>query len=136
MAEATSYTFAWTAPGSGCLGSIMMRQKPSGRLMGATYWNALGERINRMIAAEGRGGAIRILREWDRSDTLGIDENHIERAGFVVVEFSERLRERVQFPRDGVPAGGLIHQPETLEYLLSGEDRLEDFVIALYHNPD
>jgi hypothetical protein len=135
MPVSARYTFAWTPSGSGSLGSIMLRRKPEGRLTAATYWNALGERIDRMIAAEDPSEASRILDLVWRNEPAAIG-SRVADAGSVMAEWSEWLRDRVRFPRGGVAPGDLIHEPETLAHLLSGEDRLEDYVATLYHDPD
>lgn len=123
------FGFAWSPPEAGYLGAILLVQWPIERLTAPTYWNALAERINRLVAQEDDDWRRRLL-EAVRVNEPWVDDRQTATIGSVLVEASEWLRDRVHFPRDGVPAAELRHQPETYESLI--DDRLEAYVAELY----
>lgn len=109
----------------------MLLRKPTDRLTAATYWNALAERIDRMVAREAAEDARYILRQVERNEpNLNVEQN----VGAALIR-SEWLTGAITFPAEGVPAEQLVHEPETLD-VLRDDDNLERFVAELYHYPD
>jgi len=129
------FTFAWTAESELGLGSIMLREKPRERLTSHAYWHAMAARIGRMIEAEDEDDARYILREVERQEST-LNMGDLNRVGEIIAFRSEWLRSKIHFPCEGMPAAELQHDPDTLDFLLSGEDFLEEFVGSLYHEPD
>lgn len=133
--DQSPYTFAWSPPAYGYFGAIMLHRKPSERLTRDTYQLALAARINRLVADEDESDVREILRPLERNEPW-MNIAPIATLGERLVENSDWLHTHVSFPLGGIPASELEHEPETLEWLLSGDDSLEGFVANLYPEPD
>jgi hypothetical protein len=126
-------TFAWTPEGSrDGVGSIALRDPPTGELPVDRYRWALAARIDRLVRAEEPEDALRLLRIVEQRERLIVDTAVLSHVGLFLVENSNWLNEGAGVPSFPIPAEDLIHEPETLAWLTSAEDTLQSFLSVLY----
>lgn len=124
-----AFGYAWSPPDSGYLGAIILFDWPAERLTPQSYWLHLGNRIDRLIAAEGEA-AWKLLEPVSRNEPWLAFERDIAHAGSLMAECGEWLRDRVHFPLGGIAAQELSHQPDMYEALT--DDSLGEYIGRLY----
>lgn len=120
---------AWTPPGSQFgLGSILTPQVKV--LEPDQYRSRLADRINRLVGRETKERAATLLRQAGEHEPIS-PENDLPRAGEILANHSQWLRERAAMPSQPVK-GPLKDNPEIKGHL--EDETLEEFLGALYHD--
>ena len=141
----TELAFAWTPPGSfSNIGTVVLRERPTGELDWTTYKFALADRIDRMIERLWDHEARALLSIVEERDRLTLPpapptpegEEDVVRdvtfsgLGVLMVEKSSWLSERSGWAGP-VPADQLQHDPDAL--LATVEESLEEYLGTLYY---